>query len=309
MKKFRDIQMPFHREKRAMPDPDALLGTLLRHPAVREFAEQHPEIPTGAYRRCLTLLSQVVTERSHCDSCPGLEQCPNSAQGHYPMLIAVGEAISLQMAECSKLRMHKEEQRRRSLIRSHHIPVEIRGATFESIDLNAQREEAISAAIDFCLSFENGIPDKGLYLYGPFGVGKSYIAGAITNQLAGIGIPSIMVHLPALVEEMKSAISENSVSEKVEALKTTPVLILDDIGAETLTPWIRDDILSVVFQYRMTEKLPTIYTSNLNLDELEEHFAHTSKGGWDILRAKRIMERIRPFVRAIPVEGRNRRYD
>ncbi|WP_164491634.1 primosomal protein DnaI [Staphylospora marina] len=309
MKKLGDVVVPFHRENRPLPDPEAMLRTLLRHPDVRRFAERHPELPLDCYRRSLILLSQFVTERTSCRQCPGLEKCPNSAPGHYPVLEQYGLAISLKLTECSKLRSHKESERRRSLIRSHHIPVEIRNATFESVELSAKREEAVSAAIDFCMEFENGLPDKGLYLYGPFGVGKSYIAGAVTNQLASIGIASVMVHLPALVEEMKGAINENSVSDKVDALKTTTVLILDDIGAETLTPWIRDDILSVIFQYRMTEHLPTIYTSNLSLDELEEHFAHTGKGGFEPLKAKRLMERIRPFVRPILVEGRNRRYD
>jgi primosomal protein DnaI len=112
------------------------------------------------------------------------------------------------------------------------------------------------------------------------------------------------------VEELKSSLGDetNQLSEKLEALKQTQVLIFDDIGAESLTPWIRDDILATVLQYRMTEQLPTIYTSNMTLDELEEHFSHTAKGGYDILKGKRLMERIRPFVKAILVNGRNRRY-
>jgi primosomal protein DnaI len=120
-----------------------------------------------------------------------------------------------------------------------------------------------------------------------------------------------MVHFPALVEELRSSFKDSFGQDphsKIEALKKTQVLILDDIGAESLTPWIRDDVLAVVLQYRMTEKLPTIYTSNMTLDELEEHFSHTAKGGLDILKAKRLMERIRPFVQPILVQGRNRRY-
>jgi primosomal protein DnaI len=196
------------------------------------------------------------------------------------------------------------------LIRCHHIPTEIRAATFDTIDCDSGRVEAIHSAIDFCIHVTSGKSARGLYLYGAFGVGKSHIAGAITNYLAQYGISSLMVHLPALTEEMKSAINETngSISEKIGALKTAPVLILDDIGAESLTPWIRDDILSVVLQYRMTEQLPTLYTSNMTLDELEEHFSHTAKGGWDVLKGKRLMERIRPFVQPILVQGKNRRY-
>jgi len=232
-------------------------------------------------------------------------------KGHYPELNEYGGGyLDLSMHECSRLRRKKEEQKRQSLIRCHHIPKEIRNATFETIDINPEREHAINFAIDFCMEFASGeTPAKGLYLYGPFGVGKSFIAGAITNLLANNDIPSLMVHLPTLVEEMKSAVSNHeNISDKIDALKTAPVLILDDIGAESLSPWIRDDVLMVTLQYRMTEKLPTIYTSNMNLEELEEHFSQTAKGGWDPLKGKRLMERIRPYVDAILVDGKNRRY-
>lgn len=292
-------------------DKEANLKLLFRFPLVKEFAKKHPHIKKDVYLRSYSRLHQFVVERSHCQRCPGLENCPNMMKGHYPELNEYGGGyIDLSMHACSLLKNKLEEQKRQSLIRSHHIPKEIRAATFESIDINPEREQAIHCAIDFCMEFASGkSPEKGLYFYGPFGVGKSYIAGAITNLLANNDIPSLMVHFPTLVEEMKSAVSnQENISDKIDALKTPPVLILDDIGAESLSPWIRDDVLMVILQYRMTEKLPTIYTSNMNLEELEEHFSQTSKGGWDPLKGKRLIERIRPYVEVILVEGKNRRY-
>lgn len=46
------------------------------------------------------------------------------------------------------------------------------------------------------------------------------------------------------------------------------VLVLDDIGAEQHSPWVRDDVLQVILQYRMQENLPTFFTSNLSFDDL-----------------------------------------
>jgi DNA replication protein DnaC len=53
---------------------------------------------------------------------------------------------------------------------------------------------------------------------------------------------------------------------------------LDDIGAESNNDWIRDNILQVILQYRMQENLPTFFTSNLTMDELEMRLAMTKKG-------------------------------
>ncbi|MBA4549492.1 primosomal protein DnaI [Thermoactinomyces intermedius] len=304
MKRINNVMVPVGKNLKAV-DKERQLKLLLQFPLVEEFRKQHPELPTEVYQRSFSFLQQFVMERSNCQQCPGLDRCPNMMKGHYPELDEYGGYLDLTMHECSKWKAEKQK----SLIQSHYISKEIQQSTFERIDYDhPERNKAILTAMDYCISFKESPLSYGLYLYGAFGVGKSYIAGAITNELAKHNISSIMVHFPALVEELKASIADNQISRKIEALKTTQVLILDDIGAESLTPWLRDEVLSVILQRRMTDQRPTIYTSNMTLDELEEHFSYTAKGGWEILKAKRLMERIRPFVQPVLVQGRNRRY-
>ncbi len=303
MKRLNDVLAPMGKRPK-MNNKEQQLRVLCKFPLIEAFRKEHPELPEEVYLRSFSLLQQFVMERTNCEMCPGLDQCSNIIKGHYPQLNEYSGYLDLSMHECNKLR----KERQKALIKSHHIPKDIQNSTFQQIDFDTGREEAIHSAIDFCMSFSSEIPAKGLYLYGAFGVGKSYIAGAITNELAKHEIPSLMVHFPALVDELKESIADKRIGGKIEALKTTQVLILDDIGAESLTPWLRDEVLSVVLHNRMAEKLPTVYTSNMTLDELEEHFSYTGKGGWEILKGKRLMERIRPFVKPISVQGYNRRY-
>ena len=70
------------------------------------------------------------------------------------------------------------------------------------------------------------------------------------------------------------------------------ILILDDIGAEQMSAWVRDEILQVILQHRMQENLPTFFTSNFNFEELERHFA-ASRNGDETWQAKRVMERVK----------------
>ena len=88
--------------------------------------------------------------------------------------------------------------------------------------------------------------------------------------------------------------------------KNIKYLLIDDIGAENVTSWGRDEILGTLLQYRMNEKLPTFFTSNLNILELEEHLA-TSKDKTDKVKARRIIERIRTLCEDIEIIGKNRR--
>nr|WP_199930071.1 ATP-binding protein [Brevibacillus brevis] len=165
--------------------------------------------------------------------------------------------------------------------------------------------EAIKAAINFCVSFERGKTTRGLYIYGPVGVGKSAIAGAMTQELAKRGVDVLMLYVPDYLMEIKASIETGGMEQKLEALKNVSILILDDIGAEAITAWTCDEVLGLILQLRM-EKLPTIYTSNLKLDELEQHFAKAKNSEPNYRSAARIMGRIEPFVENCEVKGRNR---
>lgn len=58
----------------------------------------------------------------------------------------------------------------------------------------------------------------------------------------------------------KNAIGDGNVKTLVDEIKLSEVLILDDIGAEQSTAWVRDEILQVILQYRMQENLPTFFS-------------------------------------------------
>ncbi|GEK58112.1 primosomal protein DnaI [Marinococcus halophilus] len=278
------------------------------YPGVIDFKHRHPHIPTEEYEKNKAALFEYKRERSNCDACPGLENCPNLMQGYQPELMEDKGKVTVAYHRCS-LKVHDDEKKKRqSLIKSYYIPKEILHASFDQVDMDHQsRAKAGTTALHFASTTVPGEDGKGLYLYGKFGVGKTYIAGAIMNELAERSIGSMIVHVPDFFREIKESLSDNTVREKVDSVKGVPVLVLDDLGAESMSAWTRDDILGVILQYRMMEKLPTVYTSNYDYSELEEHLTYSQKGGNERLKAKRIMERIRPFTEEVFMDGQNRR--
>ena len=116
------------------------------------------------------------------------------------------------------------------------------------------------------------------------------------------------MHVPSLSSELKSAIGANRLEEKVEVLKTSPILMLDDIGAESNSAWFRDEILMIVLEYRMMQELPTFFSSNLTIEELQEHLSVSNRGDVELLKAKRLIERVRFLSKEIFLDGENRRY-
>lgn len=284
---------------------------VLQDRRIQVFISNNPDLTRTQIERGLNELYQYKTQWQNCDTCPGLEKCPNLLKGYQPTIHLYRQDLQLEYKACPLKRKDEEQKRQLTLIQSLYIPKEIMKATFEAYHQDhPSRTRAINKAGEFIMNIQPGESGRGLYIFGPFGVGKTYLMGAIANELADKGIRSMIIYAPDFFRELKSGISDGSYQQKLDNVKKAPVLILDDIGAETMSNWVRDDILGALLQFRMMEKLPTLFTSNFDLDELEHHLTYTQRGGlekMDELKAKRIMERIRHLNDVIDMKGENKR--
>ncbi|MDY0323758.1 MAG: primosomal protein DnaI [Candidatus Carbobacillus sp.] len=254
-----------------------------------------------------TDLIRYQQESRHCASCPGLDKCPNKPQG-YRSKPYVDETRQLffMYEPCQLYIKAQEIERRKTLFQTLQIPVSLSEIRFRDIERDDYNISAITRALEFVSDFDarRGV---GLYVYGPFGVGKTYLMAAIAGHLVDRGRSVFFVHMPALFRELKAGFESARYLEMVRALETVDLLILDDIGAEQLTPWARDEVLSPLLTTRTTHLKPILYTSNLPLEGLTEHFSETVRGELDRLKAFRLIERIRSYTEAVMMSGPNRR--
>ena len=236
------------------------------------------------------------------------------APGYSPQLVLNSGQIDVTYVPTQQL-IEKERQRHiQRLVRSINMPKFIQHASLDNFFIDeehqtATRMAALKAAIEFTDSYPADHFIPGLYLYGNFGVGKTYLLGAIANELAKKkGVATTMLHFPSFAVEMRNSIKSNSTSAKLEAVKKAPVLMLDDIGADAMSKWVRDDVLGIILEYRMQEELPTFFSSNFSMDELEKnHLAIDTQGDHEPLKAQRIMERVKFLSREMPMTGENLR--
>ncbi|SDZ54173.1 primosomal protein DnaI [Evansella caseinilytica] len=288
-----------------------LTESVLENQRIRSYLAKHPYITERQVERGINELYQYKTQWDNCDACPGLSKCPNIVQGYQPRLTVYRGDFQLEYHMCTHKKKAEEQRRQAALIQSFYIPKEIMNATFDDFYEDHPSRTMIAAkALEFILHVNPGENGRGLYIHGPFGVGKTFLTGAIANELADRNIQTMIVYSPDFFRELKNGIHDGSYQQKLEQVKRAPVLILDDIGAETMSNWVRDDILGALLQFRMMEKLPTLFTSNFDLDELEHHLTYTQRGGlekMDQLKAKRIMERVRHMNEVVDMKGENRR--
>ena len=86
------------------------------------------------------------------------------------------------------------------------------------------------------------------------------------------------MYLPEFIRTLKSGFKDGSFERKLERVREANILMLDDIGAEEVTPWVRDEIIGPLLHYRMVHELPTFFSSNFDYSELEHHLSITRDG-------------------------------
>ncbi len=149
-----------------------------------------------------------------------------------------------------------------------------KGMTFSSFDwkrvnLPPEQRENLKAAYDLAMRFAK-FPEGGLVLQGETGCGKTHLAAAIANYRYQAGQPALFIVVYEFLDHLRSAFgpeSKISYDQLFESVKNTPLLILDDFGEQSTTPWAQEKLYQVV-NYRYNARLATVITTRCSTNEL-----------------------------------------
>lgn len=286
---------------------DIMRNQVFKDPDVKRFiAENKDKLDKTAIEKSASKLYEFVSEKKKAET-----MSDGLAPGYTPKLILNNHRIDVTYEPTPQLISRRAEEKIKNRIQSVYLPKDLKNASFESFEVTKKRHQALEKTMSFIQSYIDSPKafHKGLYLHGAFGVGKTYLLGAIAHELSEQGFPSTIVHFPTFAVEMKNSIGKNTTEDKLDSFKRARLLMIDDIGADSMSSWIRDDVLGVILQYRMQEELPTFFTSNFDMNQLEkEHLTNSQRGENEPLKAKRIMERIRFLAEEVEMSGENRRH-
>lgn len=146
--------------------------------------------------------------------------------------------------------------------------------TFESFrlredePLEAEERESLKQALEFCKAYAEH-PEDWLVLTGVYGCGKTHLAAAIANARVGQMQPALFVVVPDLLDHLRATFGPTSrvrFDRRFEDVRTTPLLVLDDLGTESASPWAREKLYQL-FNYRYNARLPTIITTSQNVED------------------------------------------
>ena len=279
---------------------------ILNEPEIAKALHQYQDdIDPSLISNYISDLDEFLRNKEKCNGCVGLNSCRQPIKGHYPTLKPSYKQLKVAYTPCQ----YALNQKHLENIKSFHMPADILNANFEQFIMDPERAEFYEKASLFIHEYMTTKKGRGLYLYGPFGTGKTYMLSAIANILSQRGIVCGLVYFPELIAEIKSGFnSENSNAyDKIEQLKQIEVLMLDDIGSESMTSWMRDEVLGRILNYRMHQGLPTFFTSNLDYNQLQHHYSYTQKGEVEEIKGARVLERIKALTTPVAITGTNYR--
>jgi DNA replication protein DnaC len=192
-------------------------------------------------QRCQCLQANLVAERSARQSA---------------RVAALTATLHAEMGELRDWRLDQLDVRR------EYTPVTWRG------DLYTPTEQArmLARAISLARTFEP--KGEGLYIFGSNGTGKSHVAAGLLNACAERGIAGRYGTSLGILRLLRQGFGDHSTDDRIEALISTPLLVVDDLGAEeegfgTFSGKALFDLL----KSRSQAGRATVYTANLPCEE------------------------------------------
>jgi len=142
------------------------------------------------------------------------------------------------------------------------------------VNLLPEQRQNLEMAFDLAVNFAKS-PDGWVVFEGVNGCGKTHLAAAIANYRLQAGEPVKFVVVPDFLDHLRSTFnpeSKVSYDELFEEVKSTPLLILDDFGEQSTTPWAQEKLYQVI-NYRYNARLATVITTCCSLDEIENRIS------------------------------------
>ncbi len=219
--------------------------------------------------------SNIDNSIQRSDEMPGDPNCPLChGLGYLRLELPLNHPEFGKVHVCPCRQNDINAQVRQRLFSLSHLD-ELRHLTFENfkprgrVGLSPHQADSLERAFNHAHQFSQ-THDGWLLIQGPYGCGKTHLAAAIANHTAENGLPTLFITVPDLLDSLRFTFSdrETSFEERFEQIRKAPLLVMDDFGTQSATPWAQEKLFQIL-NYRYTNRLATVTTTNIPLQEID----------------------------------------
>lgn len=215
---------------------------------------------------------QAQTRRHDLPGDPHCKICAGVGYLHMDVPVEHPDFGKLQVCSC---RQGQIDRRMHTRLFSMSNLDELKHLTFENfkprgrVGLRAAQAESLEQTCNQARIFAE--TRKGwLLLSGSYGCGKTHLAAAIANFSVGVGIPTLFLTVPDLLDTLRFSYDDpdSTFESRFNEIKNAPLLVMDDFGTQNATEWAQEKLFQIL-NYRYVNKLPLVVTTNLMIKEME----------------------------------------
>lgn len=229
-------------------------------------------------------------DRICCKKCNNLDGCCKEIKGTVLSLVRKeDESIEREFSLCPK----REEQRK---INNNYL---IRDFSDDFLNIDIDDLENRKGRFDYekkITEIDTDGNNKGMFICGPASCGKSYPLIALCNEFVKDNKTCAFVDVKTFIESLKNTFSFNKENyvKLMDTVKNVNVLVLDNLGEEKQSEWVRDDVISTIIDYRNKNNALTFITSCYTLKELEKMY-NVSKTNSEMgkIKASKFIDKIK----------------
>jgi primosomal protein DnaI len=303
---MKQVSLEFELNDELKKQRQQMFESLLTQPEILEFMAKY-DLTAADIEPFAQRYQRWLVNIRLCNGCEGLHMCRQNDRG---LILDMVVDQGILMQEVRKCHYLLDEEQQRSHLKKFIIsdmPEHWAQLSLASLDLDNEADEYL-LTVNKMASWVRSPSEKGYYVYGLPGVGKTYLVACVANMMAKNGKTVAFVHVPTLMQRLKSYLDNRDEFENViYKMKSADIAIFDDIGAESVTSWVRDELLLPILNDRAERKRTTWFTSNEDLKSLKNHYMYNQKGEKEEMKAIRILERIEALAVPLQLRGNNRR--
>lgn len=246
------------------------------------------------------LIQEYLISYHLCKKREDIAKCQQKVPGYrLKLVINSNQKITKVLTDCIHTINNLKEKEETDNFLIRHYPNKLLSLSLSQnfITTGKARLEVLNYSKEYLKLNTNDYP--GLYLHGDTGVGKTYIFILLANKLIQKNYTVAFVIWSEFINEIKANFENNSDKfKKLEKLKNSDFLFIDDLGGESISTWERDELLFPILNARTLPLKTTFINSNYSLNELAQCYT-LKRDKLEEVKVKRLIDRIKKLTKTI----------